>query len=77
MKKGFQFIFAMLAMARLTAQDNISFQCSFGGADTLFAKTGRGLCRPGGGILYTKDASAFFGDTAWTDYEVRFSARAP
>src|ERR1700754_3179233 len=77
MKKGFQFIFAMLAMARLTAQDNISFQCSFAGADTLLVKTGRGLCRPGGGILYTKDASASFGDTAWTDYEVRFSARAP
>lgn len=59
------------------ARTALPFECSFGGADTLLMATGRGLCRPGGGVLRTKDAFASFGDSTWTDYEVRFSARAP
>src|SRR5258708_822650 len=63
--------------AQPVAQTNLPFQCSFEGADTLFGKTGRGLCQPGGGVLRTKEAYASFGDTTWMDYEVRFSARSP
>ena len=60
-----------------TAQTPIKLQRTFDGADTALEIMGRGLCKVTDGVLRTKDAWASFGDTAWTDYEIRFSARAP
>lgn len=38
---------------------------------------GRGLCRIEDGILKTKEEFACFGDSSWTNYEIKFSASAP
>jgi hypothetical protein len=77
LQRGFLLSCTALATGALQAQPTIKLQRTFDGADTVLETTGRGLCTTAGGVLRTKDAYASFGDTAWTDYEIRFSARAP
>src|SRR5882762_5578518 len=45
--------------------------------DGAWQPIGRGSVKVSDGIVQTEGASAFAGDPAWTNYELRFEARAP
>ncbi|MFL9483900.1 glycoside hydrolase family 2 protein [Chitinophagaceae bacterium LWZ2-11] len=70
------FCFLPVFCSQLNAQKNIDLQEKFDAPNAAYRQIGRGVSLIEGGVLKTKDAYTTFGETAWENYEIKFSARA-
>src|SRR5882762_11620911 len=65
----------LLLGAHLNAQNSFKIVETFNNQPS-YSKTGRGVCNIANGVLSTRDAYAGFGQKEWSNYEIKFKARA-